>query len=182
MRAFESREELLRAFQRYGERSNGTLRIVDADGLRRDLIDDLAYTSSFGSQEVQAGARWLIWQVAQALGSGPASIHEYYMAGGRGEWSHRTTPAVNVRGMAYDTARAVFRAASKLDVGQLILEIARSEMGYTSQRPDEYSASILAAAIREGFDGPVLFRAITSRSMPRDIRTTPRRKSRGSVT
>jgi len=155
MRAFESREELLRAFRQYGERSNGTITIHDADGLRRNLTDDLAYTSSFGSAELQADARWLIWQVAQALGCSPASIHEYYMAGGQGAWSKRTTPAVNVRGMAYDTARAVFRAANKLDVGQLIVEIARSEMGYTSQRPDEYSASMLAAAIREGFAGPV---------------------------
>jgi hypothetical protein len=32
----------------------------------------------------------------------------------------------------------------------MIFEIARSEMGYTDQRPAEYAANILAAAIAEG--------------------------------
>src|SRR2546425_8400957 len=39
----------------------------------------------------------------------------------------------NVRLLAYDTARAVFRAAQRLDVGALICEIARSEIGYRSE-------------------------------------------------
>jgi fructose/tagatose bisphosphate aldolase len=37
----------------------------------------------------------------------------------------------------------------------VIFEIARSEIGYTNQRPIEYSAVVLAAAVREGFQGPV---------------------------
>ena len=64
-------------------------------------------------------------------------------------------PAINVRAMAYDTARAVVRAAKKLDAGAFILEIARSEIGYTEQRPHEYAAVVLAAALREGFRGPI---------------------------
>src|SRR5262249_10904736 len=36
-----------------------------------------------------------------------------------------------------------------------IFEIARSEIGYTEQRPHEYTAVVLAAALREGFTGPV---------------------------
>jgi fructose/tagatose bisphosphate aldolase len=66
-----------------------------------------------------------------------------------------TVPAMNVRGMAYDTARAIFRVANKLDAGAFILEIARSEIAYTDQRPAEYVAVMLAAALREGFHGPV---------------------------
>jgi fructose/tagatose bisphosphate aldolase len=42
-----------------------------------------------------------------------------------------------------------------LDAGAFILEIARSEIAYTEQRPSEYVAVILAAALREGFRGPV---------------------------
>jgi len=64
-------------------------------------------------------------------------------------------PAINVRAMAYDTARAVIRAANKLKAGAFILEIARSEIGYTEQRPHEYAAVMLAAALREGFRGPI---------------------------
>ncbi len=43
----------------------------------------------------------------------------------------------------------------KNNVGAYIFELARSEMGYTAQPPAEYTAAVLAAAIREGFEGPV---------------------------
>src|SRR5207248_1417084 len=46
-------------------------------------------------------------------------------------------------------------SAVKLKVCSLILEIARSEIAYTDQRPSEYVAVMLAAAMREGFRGPV---------------------------
>jgi len=42
-----------------------------------------------------------------------------------------------------------------MKVGAFIFEIARSEIGYTKQRPLEYAAVCLAAAVREGFQGPV---------------------------
>ena len=77
------------------------------------------------------------------------------MAMGRGEAGGFTVPAINVRAMAYDTARAVIRAAKKLNAGAFIFEIARSEIGYTEQRPHEYAAVVLAAALREGFSGPI---------------------------
>ncbi len=57
--------------------------------------------------------------------------------------------------MTYQAARAVFRAALKNKVGAFTFEIARSEIGYTKQSPSEYTACILAAAIKEGFKGPV---------------------------
>src|SRR5216110_1562749 len=100
-------------------------------------------------------ARWLIWEIGQQAGVRPASIHELYLARGRGEVPPFTTPAMNLRVLAYDTARAVFRAARRLDVGALICEIARSEIGYTDQRPAEYVAVMTAAALREGFVGPL---------------------------
>ena len=62
---------------------------------------------------------------------------------------------INVRGMSYDTARAIFRTAQRLHAGAFILEIARSEIGYTEQRPAEYAACVLAAAVKEGYRGPV---------------------------
>jgi fructose/tagatose bisphosphate aldolase len=43
----------------------------------------------------------------------------------------------------------------KMDGAAVIFEIARSEMGYTDQKPSEYATSILAAAISEGYKGPV---------------------------
>jgi len=155
MRAYESRDELLEAFRPYGAVNQDGVQVSDANGLRGEFVDNLAYTSALGSDAMKPVARHLIWNLAQTLGCAPASIHDYYIAGGRNVWHNQTTPAINVRAMAYDTARAIVRAANKLDVGQVIFEIARSEMGYTEQRPAEYTASILAAAIREGFQGPV---------------------------
>jgi len=97
----------------------------------------------------------MIWETAQAVGVRPASIHELYAARGRGEVKGFTVPAMNVRGMSYDTARAIFRTAVRMHAGAFILEIARSEIAYTAQRPSEYVTVMLAAALREGFRGPV---------------------------
>src|SRR5947208_1368498 len=77
------------------------------------------------------------------------------MARGRGEIHGFTVPAINVRGLSYDTGRSIFRTANRLKAGAFILEIARSEIGYTEQRPAEYVAVMIAAALREGFQGPV---------------------------
>jgi fructose/tagatose bisphosphate aldolase len=78
------------------------------------------------------------------------------MAVGRGDAPATfTVPAMNVRVMNFNTSRAIFRAANNLDVGAMLFEIARSEMGYTEQRPAEYVTSVIAAAIKEGFRGPL---------------------------
>jgi fructose/tagatose bisphosphate aldolase len=97
----------------------------------------------------------LIWEIGQAVGVVPSSIHDLYMARGRGETGGYTVPAINVRGMSYDTARSIFRTARKLDAGAFLLEIARSEIAYTDQRPAEYVAVMMAAALREGWRGPL---------------------------
>src|SRR5213075_343818 len=118
-------------------------------------IDALVRKAVFGSEDEKAHARWMIWEMGQQAGVRPASIHELYMARGRGETPAFTTPAMNVRIMSYDTGRAIFRAAKRLDAGAIICEIARSEIAYTDQRPAEYVAVMTAAALREGFTGPL---------------------------
>ncbi|HET8713234.1 MAG TPA: class II fructose-bisphosphate aldolase [Gemmatimonadales bacterium] len=118
-------------------------------------IDALVRKAVFGSEDEKSHARWMIWELGQKAGVRPASIHELYMARGRGEVPAFTTPAMNVRIMSYDTGRAIFRAARKLDAGAIICEIARSEIAYTDQRPAEYVAVMTAAALREGFVGPL---------------------------
>lgn len=120
------------------------------------VMDGVVQTAVFSDGLVRDTARWLIWEIAQAVGVYPASIHELYMAIGRGEMATSfTVPAINVRTMNYNTSRAIFRAANKLDVGAILFEIARSEMGYTDQRPAEYVSCVLAAALKEGYRGPV---------------------------
>lgn len=96
-----------------------------------------------------------ISNIAYKKGIYLSSIHGLYMARGRGEYGGFTVPAINLRSMTYDLARAIFRVAKINNSGAFIFEIAKSEMGYTNQVPLEYSSVILAAAIKEGFSGPV---------------------------
>jgi len=121
-----------------------------------EKMDVLIQEAVFGEPEAQTAARWLIWETAQAVGVRPASIHDLYIARGRGRIEKAfTVPAMNLRMLAYDSARAVFRAARTIDCGAFIFEIARSEMVYTAQRPSEYVSAVLAAALREGYRGPI---------------------------
>ena len=134
---------------------DGRVTVKDEAAIASPEMDSLVRVAVFGEQDARDNARWLIWEIAQAVGVVPSSIHDLYMARGRGETHGYTVPAINVRGMAYDTARSIFRTAIKLDAGAFLLEIARSEIAYTDQRPAEYVAVMLAAALREGFRGPV---------------------------
>jgi len=96
-----------------------------------------------------------IRKTAMDKGIYPASIQGLYEAAGRGKFDKMTVPAINIRMLTYDVSRAVFRSAIKDKVGALIFEIARSEIGYTRQSPAEYVACVMAAAIKEGYKGPV---------------------------
>ncbi|MBV9069456.1 MAG: class II fructose-bisphosphate aldolase [Acidobacteria bacterium] len=119
-------------------------------------IDQLVHTAVFGDGDAKAEARRTIHLAARQRGAVSSSIYPLYMAFGRNEIERAfTVPAFNIRALTYDAARALFRVAMKHDVGAFIFEIARSEIGYTEQRPGEYAACVLAAAIREGFKGPV---------------------------
>jgi len=132
------------------------VKVSNADKLRTSVIDTLVYESVFNpSEDVKTKTRWLIRELARSLGAGSASIQGLYSAYGRGEVSGFTVPAVNVRGITYDFARAMFRVAKRNNIGPFVFEIAKSEMGYTDQRPAEYSACVLAAAVKENYSGPV---------------------------
>jgi fructose-bisphosphate aldolase class II len=121
-----------------------------------DQIDSLIHTAVFGATPEQKGeARHELLEAGAAAGIRFASIHDLYMAMGRGEVGGFTVPAINVRAMAYDTGRAIMRAAKRLNAGAFIIEIARSEIGYTEQRPSEYAAVMVAAALREGYHAPL---------------------------
>jgi fructose/tagatose bisphosphate aldolase len=119
-------------------------------------VDQLVHTAVFGDGEAKADARKTIHTEARRRGAVSSSIYPFYMAFGRGEIDRLfTVPAFNIRALTYDATRALFRVAMRHDVGAFIFEIARSEIGYTEQRPGEYAACVLAAALREGFQGPV---------------------------
>jgi fructose/tagatose bisphosphate aldolase len=130
---------------------------VIKDGVKlRQNMHKIVEVSTLESGPKQGLARYLTRLAALELGIYPASINNLYLARGRGEVPPSfTVPAMNLRALSFEAARAVFRAVKKLDVGAFIFEIARSEIGYTDQRPSEYATNILAAAIVEGYSGPV---------------------------
>lgn len=121
-----------------------------------NAIDDMIEKAVFDSDpQVKQSNRQKIRDLATTRGISLASIQGLYEAAAQGLFGNRTVPAINIRGLTYPVARAIFRTALKHKVGALIFEIARTEMAYTDQPADEYVVSVLAAAIREGFRGLV---------------------------
>lgn len=151
----EAKRKLVAGFGGAIALSESGVEISDRGALQTEAMDRLVLEAVFGDEPIRDAARALIWDLAQAAGCRPASIHDLYLARGRGDVGGFTVPAINIRMMAYDTARAVFRAALARNAGAIILEIARSEIAYTDQRPAEYVAVMLGAALREGFGHPV---------------------------
>ncbi|MEP9409862.1 MAG: class II fructose-bisphosphate aldolase [Candidatus Brocadia sp.] len=135
---------------------DGAVKITDKDALRNKKIDNIVYNAVFNKENaIKDVSRRLIRNIGNKLGIVSSSIQSLYEAMGRKEYKGFTVPAINIRGLTYDVSRSIFRAAKKNHVGAFIFEIARSEIGYTDQRPAEYATAILAAAIKEGFEGPV---------------------------
>ncbi len=129
---------------------------VKKTGREKDNIDFLVELAVFGDNDhTRDEHRRIIREMAAGYGIFPASIQGLYEAAGRDAYHGITVPAINIRGITYPVARSVFRSALKDGVGAFIFEIARSEIEYTKQSPEEYAACVLAAAIREGFKGPV---------------------------
>jgi fructose/tagatose bisphosphate aldolase len=138
-----------------------------------EAIDTLVWTAVFGAEADRAAARREIRREAADRGILPASILPLYEARARGEASGFTVPAINIRTLTYDTARAVFRTAKRLGAGAFLFEIARSEIGYTDQRPAEYSAVVLAAAVREAWSGPVFLQGDHFQTNAKKMKSEP---------
>jgi fructose/tagatose bisphosphate aldolase len=134
------------------------------------LTDDLAKKKLLAKK---------IFDIAYKNGIYPLSIHQFYMARGRGEFGGFTVPAINLRSMTYDLAKAIFRVAKRNNTGAFIFEIAKSEMGYTSQPPIEYSSAVLAAAIKEAFSGPVFIQGDHFQANAKKFQESPDKEIEG---
>ena len=150
------KEELTAHLKGLVSLSNGSAHLENADKLRGAPLDTLVKNSVLNPNvEIRGYCRHIIKSAAHELGIIPASIQDLYEARGRGENKGYTVPALNIRGMPYEMSRAIFRTAKATNCGAFIFEIAKSEIGYTFQRPHELMAVILGAAIQEQFRGPV---------------------------
>lgn len=125
-------------------------------GKRGEIIDDLIYTAVFTQDaEIRTQADLSLRQIAKSCQIYPSSTHALYKAFAAGSVSGFTVPAINLRTLTYDVARVIFRLMQETQIGCVVFEIARSEMKYTQQSPQEFSLCILAAALREGYRGPI---------------------------
>jgi fructose/tagatose bisphosphate aldolase len=154
---YQAKEDLLKDLAGVIDiQNNGTIKIIDSNTLRNKKIDTIVYNAVFHKENtIRDISRWLIHTAANKLSIVSSSIQLLYEAMGEKRYSGFTVPAINIRGLTYDVARSIFRAAKKNHTGAFIFEIARSEIGYTDQRPSEYASVVLAAAIKEGYEGPV---------------------------
>ncbi|MFH0948750.1 MAG: class II fructose-bisphosphate aldolase [Elusimicrobiota bacterium] len=153
----------------------------DVDVLINDAVfgDDLLRQSESEASETKKYCRYLIRKKAQEKGLGPASLCELYKAMGKGETSGFSVPAINIRGMAYDMARAAFRAAKKTNSAAIIFEIARSEMGYCEQKPSEFVSAVLAAALKENYEYPVFIQGDHFQVKEKGYKTDPAKELDG---
>ncbi|MCL5238081.1 MAG: class II fructose-bisphosphate aldolase [Nitrospirae bacterium] len=136
------------------EVKDGFVTVKDKNAVRT-MMDGLIYNAVFEPDDEKRKALFiLIKEIAKACGAVPSSIQGLYEEMGR-NYPGFTVPAMNIRGLTYDAAKAVFRKALEMKAGAMIFEIARSEIGYTKQRPLEYATVVLAAAVKEGYEGPV---------------------------
>ena len=147
-----SKDSLLNDLSGSVEIGEGVVSVRNRERVKGELIDRLIYNACLNpDEEIRDAVRWLIREMARDLGIFPASIFAYYSK----MPENISVPAINIRGLTYDVARAIFSQAMAGNIGACIFEIARSEMEYTYQEPAEYSTLIMAAGIKEGFTGPV---------------------------
>lgn len=151
----QNAESLMRKVDGVLKVTKSGVEVLDEKVLRERVIDELIIDACLGGEDVQDAARWIIWESALSLGIVPSSIQGLYEARGKNAYSKMTVPAVNIRGLTYDVARALIRAGLKNNSTAFIFEIAKSEISYTFQRPAEYTTLCLAAAIKEGLKGPM---------------------------
>ena len=123
-------------------------------------IDSLIYSAIFSDHEEEKRAsREQIFDLAKTSGIIPSSLHSPYQAFAQSKISGFTIPAINVRTLTYDMSCIIFKTVLANQIGAVIFEISRSEMGYTHQSFGDFALCVLAGAIKENYKGPVFLQA-----------------------
>ena len=153
---FASVQELLQG-TRQAIDLNGGVRVKDAAALRGETIDRLVHTAVFGQGDVRdVGA---LADLGGRLGSRRQERqHRLAVPGARSRASTTgsTVPAINVRAMAYDFARAIVsRRPSAATSARSSSSWRAARWATPSRRCDEFATVMMAAAIKEGHTGPI---------------------------
>jgi hypothetical protein len=133
-----------------------SVKIVDAHRLREDRLDALLYNALLQPNEkVRYFLCWLIRQAASECAIYPASLAGLYAKAGRGQIPKFILPAATLRHIPYAASRAAFRAAREAGSGAVVFSLSPEP----TLSPVDYATCLLAAALREGYEGPLFFEA-----------------------
>jgi len=128
----------------------------------RQIMPQLAYEAANNpNPENREAVQNLILRTANQAGAVLRSIGALYRQKAALEESlgrKFTIPSMNLRCAAFDEARIALVTAQRLNAGALQFEIAPTEVLYTGQTHQEFSAMIAAAAIAAGYTGPVFIK------------------------
>ncbi|MCF7869747.1 MAG: class II fructose-bisphosphate aldolase [Candidatus Omnitrophica bacterium] len=133
-------------------------KIKDVAYFKKNILPNLVDTIILSkSKNLKSFCCQLVYGCGLSLGIYPASIQALYKACGKKEVGGFCVPAINLRTLTFELAQTIFEIAKKIKSNLFIFEIAESEIVYTWQSPQEYSALITSAAIKQGYRGPLFF-------------------------
>lgn len=118
-------------------------------------LENAAREMAFASPERKKTISGAIRREAEGKRLFVGSIRPVYERIAAGTYTGFTVPAVNVRGLVFDIARAAFEAARDVAAGPFMFEIAPAELAAGRQTFEEYAGEILAAALAEKWEGPI---------------------------
>lgn len=120
-----------------------------------DELENAAREMAFASPENKKNIRDAIGRDADEQGIFVGTIRPVYERMADGTYTGFTVPAINVRGLVFDIARAAFEVARASESGPFMFEIAPAELTAGAQTYEEYAGEILLAALAEKWEGPV---------------------------
>jgi hypothetical protein len=115
------------------EITDGRLEIKDKNTIR-GLIDDLIYEAVFNEdEEKRKTLQGLIIEIAKKMGAVPSSIQSLYEEMGK-TYPGFTVPAINIRGLTYDTAKSSGKRLKKTSA-RSYLKLPAQRLGIQSRDP-----------------------------------------------
>lgn len=146
----ELRSDLERQFRIDGERVIGFQEGMPMPG----AIDAFARNAVFnGDPRIRRRLRHALREAAAVAGIVSRPLCGLLDALQRQRGEIGTLLSFRLGGHCYDLARMILRTAVQQEAGGIVLE-----QGWTGQSPWEFSALMLAAALREGWQGPLFLR------------------------
>ena len=134
----------------------GEVKLIVPRMFEGEFVERLARTSALAPGiKTRKTAAFYIRAAAEAKNIWFDSLSVFYEHSCSRKFSGLVIPAFNIPGMTFSIARIIFRSYRKYNTGPFIFQLSPLEMADTAQTPWEYSACILAAAMRERYSGPI---------------------------